>query len=167
MVGVDAAKKGLAGMEKTMKKELKKEFQAIGVIVADEAKSIAESKGLRGTLARDKHKGLLIKSIKPQATAMKVVINETARTKGYNYPKVYEYGGRMMTAAGKGKAGNRTTRMVKNRSETARSRGLTHGSSEGTGSREFMHPALVAKKPEVMRRMQGVIAKMAGTFLSG
>jgi hypothetical protein len=164
MFGVDAARAGLRGASKTMKREIEDEMKAIGTIVSDEAQSVAASKGL-------KRSGNLISMIRPMAGTMQVSVRASAKRKspkypqGYNYPKVYEYGGRLATMNGKGS--NRAIRNVKNRSTTAKRLGLSAGSTHFTGSREFMHPALEAKTPEVVQRMQGVVLKMAIAFKTG
>lgn len=79
-------------MSKDLRRDLRTEVKGLAGIVAEEAKSIAESKGLVAS-------GRLVRMIRPGIKGSNVgVVRETAvRTSGKNapfkYPAVYEFGG--------------------------------------------------------------------------
>lgn len=99
---------GLAELNRVFKKvtpdiykDMRKEMLIAANLVASKAKDIAEAKGLRES-------GDLIEKIKPGATMRSATVADKALKKspkypsGFNYPAVYEYGGR-----GTGKTGPR------------------------------------------------------------
>lgn len=168
--GLNEARAGLKAAGPAMRKEIKQQFKAVGGILAEEAKSIAESQGLRGTQPWDKHKGRLINSIKPTVGEWKVVVNETAKDpKGYRYPKIYEYGGSTHVSTYKKVDGKylRTAVEKKHGSATSARLGLSSGYDEYHGARAFMGPALDAKRDEIAERMAAVTAAAAERFGNG
>ena len=93
--------KGLKLLDTGLDSELKKGLKAVGAKVATKAKAEAERKGLRAS-------GELIRLIKPSATNVAVAVVASAKreasngsrgasryaNKPFNYPSVYEFGGR-------------------------------------------------------------------------
>lgn len=83
--------KALKNMDKTLRKEARKKLRDVGEIVAVEARAQAEEHGLRRS-------GRLIKQIRPRLGRMSIQVAATATRKspayprGFNYPRLYEYG---------------------------------------------------------------------------
>ncbi len=174
--GLNELKRALRDSGPAMRREFCQEFKKIGQVLTSEAQSIARQQGLVGktTYANGKKRkgytpGNLVKKITPQASEMQVRVRETAvrkskgYTKGFPYPKVYEYGGATHRpgpmSGGKGSASE-----VKRRSKTAKSRGLGAGATKVTGSRAFMAPALAKTEAEILRRFLWVLDRMAADF---
>lgn len=88
--GLAELNKVFAKLDKATKKEMRDKLKSVGKIVADEAKSRAQARGLVKS-------GKLIRQIRPQVRTRAVVVEATALKRspaypsGYNYPKRYEY----------------------------------------------------------------------------
>jgi hypothetical protein len=85
---------GLRELQRSLKKadsdlypRVREELKAIGEIVAAEARSGATGIGLVLT-------GRLVGSIKPKVRMKDVVVQATAKQRGFNYPVRYEFGDR-------------------------------------------------------------------------
>jgi hypothetical protein len=91
--GLSALQRDLGKASKTAKKEVRDGLKEIGEIVSDEAKLMAQARGLNKT-------GTLIRKIVPTVRQQGVFVEAKARKKskkypaGYRYPAVYEYGTR-------------------------------------------------------------------------
>lgn len=88
--GLAELNKVFAKLDKAQKKEMRDKLKSVGKIVADEAKSQAQARGLVKT-------GKLVRQIRPQVRTRAVVVEATALKRsaaypsGYPYPKRYEY----------------------------------------------------------------------------
>lgn len=95
--GLDALARSVGRIDRGLRRELQRQLRKVGDIVAEDARRVAEEKGLSSHSAYDKHPGLLIKSIRPSVRGGSVFIRDTARTPGsgkwgnYNYPARYEF----------------------------------------------------------------------------
>lgn len=153
VTGYSEMMRAINRMEKTTKKKAKSLLKEVGRMVATEAQSIARQKGLVRT-------GNLVRSIKPSVTVSTARIVESAlsysggQTKGFPYPKIYEYGGATHRASRKGSSA------VSRRSQTAGRLGLGAGATRYTGSRAFMAPALAAKKEEGVRKFEEILSEL-------
>lgn len=94
MAGYGVEIKGLKELQRDLRradaglpKALREGFKDVGKMVAKEAQSIAEGKGLVLT-------GRLVRSIRPSVRGMTAVIRATAQQRGFNYPARYEFGDR-------------------------------------------------------------------------
>lgn len=94
MAGYGVEIKGLKELQRDLRradaglpKALREGFKDVGKMVAKEAQSIAEGKGLVLT-------GRLVRSIRPSVRGMTAVIRATAQQRGFNYPVRYEFGDR-------------------------------------------------------------------------
>lgn len=85
--GLKELQRDLRRADAELPKALREGFKDVGKMVADEAKSIAEGKGLVLT-------GRLVKSIRPSVRGTTAVIRATAQQRGFNYPVRYEFGDR-------------------------------------------------------------------------
>lgn len=85
--GLKSLQKDLKQAEKDLASELRKTLKGAATTVAEKAKEIAESKGLRDS-------GDLIASIKGALQGGAGVVKVTADRNGFAYPSVYEYGRR-------------------------------------------------------------------------
>lgn len=82
--GLAELRRSFGKMDKALNKEYRERLKGIAGIVADEAKDIAGSKGLKDS-------GKLIKSIKPGTSGAKAIVRAGATKRGYPYPAVWEY----------------------------------------------------------------------------
>lgn len=82
--GLKELDKALGKADKRLRKELRNRFKDVAGIVATEAKSVAESKGLRKS-------GDLIKGIRPFSTGARTGVRSSATHGGFNYPQRLEY----------------------------------------------------------------------------
>lgn len=82
--GLSELRRGFKKMDGELGREYRDRIKGIAGIVADEAKSIAESKGLEES-------GKLIKSIKPGTRGTTGLVRAGATRNGYPYPAVWEY----------------------------------------------------------------------------
>jgi hypothetical protein len=95
--GLDGLVNGFGRVDKGLRRELQKHLRDVGKIVAEQAKGVAEYRGLRGEEPSDKHSGQLIARIQPSVRGGSVFIRDSARTKsakypgGYNYPARFEF----------------------------------------------------------------------------
>lgn len=85
--GLKALDRALGKADKNLRTGLRSELKAVATIVADEAKSIAASKGLRQS-------GDLIRGIRPFALTGRAGVRSTAIHRGYSYPRRLEFEGR-------------------------------------------------------------------------
>ncbi|MBT9156743.1 MAG: hypothetical protein DDT37_01731 [Firmicutes bacterium] len=89
--GFSETMRAIRRMESVMRKEMRLKLKAAGQIISDEAKAQANQQGLVAT-------GKLVRSIRVGLRARSVSVIVGARRKsrkypkGFNYPKVYEYG---------------------------------------------------------------------------
>ncbi|MBT9154752.1 MAG: hypothetical protein DDT39_01431 [Firmicutes bacterium] len=83
--------KAVRKMEPVMRKEMRTRLKTAGQIVSDEAKAQARQQGLVAT-------GKLVRSIRVglRARSVSIVVGAKRKSrkfpKGYNYPKLHEYG---------------------------------------------------------------------------
>jgi len=82
--GLRELDRALGAADKNLRRGLRDRFRDIAADVAIDARSIAESKGLRKS-------GDLIASIKPFASGKAVGVRATATHGGYRYPRRLEY----------------------------------------------------------------------------
>ena len=82
--GLSELRRSFRKMEGDAPKEYRERIKSIAGIVADEAKTIAERKGLEDT-------GKLIRSIKPGTRGTTGLVRASAKRSGYPYPAVWEY----------------------------------------------------------------------------
>lgn len=82
--GLKELDKALGKADKKLRKELRNRFKGVAGVVATEARSVAESKGLRKS-------GDLIRGIRPFSTGARTGVRSSATHAGYNYPQRLEY----------------------------------------------------------------------------
>lgn len=87
VTGLKELQRNLKRADSELPKQLRAGFKEVGKTVADEAKRIAEGKGLVLT-------GRLVRSIRPSVRGTTAVIRDTAKQRGFNYPARYEFGDR-------------------------------------------------------------------------
>lgn len=85
--GLNELKRALARGAPELRKAMTVEMREIARIGSDEAKRIAEAKGLHLS-------GDLIKGIKPGVQGTTAMIRSTAKHRGFYYPVRYEFGDR-------------------------------------------------------------------------
>lgn len=93
MVGQTLVVRGLAQLQRDLyradrgaRTEVRQGLKNVGRIVSDQAKLIAEARGLHDT-------GDLVRRIVPTVRAQGVYVEAKARHRGYPYPGIYEFGG--------------------------------------------------------------------------
>lgn len=91
--GLQALIRSFNRMDKSLGKELRKELKDVARIVSTEARDIALHKGLLDT-------GRLIRTTRPAVRGETALVRTTANNKGYQYPMIFEYGGRGETGIG-------------------------------------------------------------------
>lgn len=82
--GLSELRRSFRKMDGSLSKEYRDRIKDIAGIVADEARSVAEKKGLHKT-------GKLIRSIKPGTRGTTGLVRASATRNGYPYPAVWEY----------------------------------------------------------------------------
>lgn len=87
ITGLKELQRDLKRADADLPKQLRAAFKEVGRTVADEAKRIAEARGLVLT-------GRLVRSIRPSVRGTTAVIRDTAQQRGFNYPVRYEFGDR-------------------------------------------------------------------------
>jgi hypothetical protein len=85
--GLDELVRDFRRMSPALAKGVREELKAVAGIVEEEARDVAEAKGLRDS-------GRLIRGTRRFAKASSAGVRNYARRKGFAYPMVYEYGGR-------------------------------------------------------------------------
>lgn len=153
-VQVDGLKelvRDLGGVNRDVRTQLKRELAKSAEIVAEEARQIAEQKGLRRT-------GRLIARIRTGVKNTSAYVTDTARNQGYNYPGLLEYAGSATRRAGVANYGDHK---IRNRSTTGVRMIAQFGASDAHyGPRAFLNPALQAKRPEVERAFEQFLDKV-------
>jgi hypothetical protein len=78
-------------MDKSLSRELRREYRSIGGLVARRIKTIAEGIGLRGSARTGDHKpGALIRGVRPAVRGSTLVVQDLVRRNGFPYPQVAE-----------------------------------------------------------------------------
>ena len=144
--GLAALQRDLGKVNQAAKGEVREGLKDVGRIVQDEARLIAKAKGLYDT-------GALVRKISPAITQNAVYVRAKATKGGYNYPGVYEFGGRASQLKRKGPGMTR----IRNRSAIgARLAGFgpALGACGEYGPRAFLMPAAQSKSKEVEAAME-------------
>jgi hypothetical protein len=155
-------RRALRNAGKDVRRDIRQQLKSVGEIVSTEAQAIASAEGLYRT-------GKLVRSIKPSASSMTVKIRATAKRKsrkyptGFNYPRVYEFGGATHRSNGKGGLSP-----IRNRSKKGAALArLGKGPTAVHGPRAFMKPALDKRREEVLTKFRGVLESVGVKFKNG
>lgn len=144
--GLAALQRDLNKVNKAAKREMREGLKEVGRIVQDDARLIAKAKGLHDT-------GELRRKISPAITQNAVYVRAKAMRGGYNYPAVYEFGGRAAQLKRKGPG----MTAIRNRSAIGARLakfGPALGSFGEYGPRAFLMPAAERKSKEVEAAME-------------
>jgi hypothetical protein len=78
-------------MDKSLSREVRREYRTIGALVARRIKTIAEAEGLRGSARTGDHQpGALIRGVRPAVKGSTLVVQDLVRRNGFPYPQVAE-----------------------------------------------------------------------------
>lgn len=152
--------KAFSAMDKRLGLEIKKELRLIGGFVLQDAKANALAEGFGPPGASGRGTGDLLRNLKLRQRRGDVAIAETAVHGGFNYPRIYEFGGSTL----------RHTRadtlkwIWKNRSATGArlvKRGPARGRYGQYGSRAFLYPALEKNRQRVIDELDDMLGRLA------
>lgn len=144
--GLAALQRDLGKVNKSAKSEVREGLKEVGRIVQDDARLIAKAKGLHDT-------GQLIRKITPAVTQNAVFVRAKAMRDGYNYPAVYEFGGRAAQMKRKGPGMTAIRHRSAIGARLAKS-GPALGAFGEYGPRAFLMPAAERMSKEVERAME-------------
>jgi hypothetical protein len=146
-------------IDKQLSKEIKRELREIGGIVLKDAKANALAEGFGKPGASGRGSGDLLRGLKLRQRRGDIAIVETAMRAGFNYPKIYEFGG---SDVRHGRGGTFTK--ITNRTATG-ARLAAGGKAKGAfgqfGSRAFMYPALEKNRAAVVEAFDDMLGRLA------
>jgi hypothetical protein len=152
--GLDQLIRDFNKIDPELRRGMQRELDKIGKIVADDAKADVTARGLVRS-------GDMRKGIRQRVRGGTVVIRSSATHRGYNYPKVFEFGGRSGQVQKNG-----SVSAIRNRSTVGQrmidmNPGMTSQGDFGEyGPQAILLPALVRNEEKVMLALEDMFDRL-------
>jgi hypothetical protein len=151
--GLDRLVRDFNRLDPELRRGVQREMDKIGKIVADDAKADVTQRGL--VVSGDMRRG-----IRQRVRGGSVVVRSSAAHRGYNYPKIFEFGGR---SASLRRDGSGKTTQVSRRSSIGANlaaSGAAMGEYGEYGPQAILLPALIRNAENVTNALEDMFDRI-------